>query len=415
MKIAIVTTYPPGTGSLNEYAYHFVRYLKEKAEVESLHLLVDDLPDGGAYPPQDGVTIVPCWKFNSLSSSSRIVRAVRSIKPDIVLFNVQFASFGNSKVAASLGLMSTSAVRRLGFPTVVLLHNIMETVDLKGAGFGANPIVERGIRLVGNAVTRLLLSADMVTVTIPKYVELLEAKYRVGNVVLAPHGSFEDAPLPSLDLPPGPRQIMTFGKFGTYKRVDVLLQAYELLLKQGMENISLVIAGSDSPNAAGYLAGTREHFAHLPSVTYTGYVAEEDVPRIFGEAAVVIFPYTHTTGSSGVLHQAGDYGKAVVLPNLGDLAEVVTEEGYTGAFFTPDNAESLAEQIRLVLDNDAYRREMATQNLMAARGLPIDDVVDWYLIHFEEILRKRTNRQLTGTKRGTLRMGDPRPARGERR
>ena len=42
---------------------------------------------------------------------------------------------------------------------------------------------------------------------------------------------------------------------------------------------------------------------------------------IFDEAAVVVFPYTATTGSSGVLHQAGSYGKAVVMPDLGDLAE----------------------------------------------------------------------------------------------
>lgn len=389
MHLALVTTYPPGTGSLNEYAFHFARFLREKPEIDRLTLLVDELPDGASYPVQDGVEIMPCWRFNALNNSNRIVRAVRATAPDFVLFNVQFASFGSSKPAASLGLLAPSRVRRLGTPVAVLLHNIMETVDLQNAGFAASPIVERGIRLVGNAVTRSLLSVDMVTVTIPKYVELLEAKYKVDNVMLAPHGSFEDAPLPPLDLPNGPKRIMTFGKFGTYKRVEVLIDAFVLLQQRGMADIELVIAGSDSPNAPGYLDETQKKYSDVSGLSFTGYVAEADVPALFMDSAIVVFPYSHTTGSSGVLHQAGDYGKAVVLPNLGDLAELIREEGYAGAFFDPGNVESLADQIQQVLENDAYRREMASQNLMAARGLPMNDVVDWYLIHFDDILQRR--------------------------
>lgn len=56
-------------------------------------------------------------------------------------------------------------------------------------------------------------------------------------------------------------------------------------------------------------------------------------------------PYTSTTGSSGVLHQAGSYGKAVVLPNIGDFAEVITQEGY-GEFFNPDEPATLARADR---------------------------------------------------------------------
>jgi glycosyltransferase involved in cell wall biosynthesis len=311
--------------------------------------------------------------------------------------------------------MAPSAVRKGGAPTAVLLHNIMETVDLRRAGFAAGPIVERGIRWVGNAVTRSLLSVDMVTVTIPKYVELLEAKYGVSNVVLAPHGSFEDSPLPVLDLPPGPRRIMTFGKFGTYKRVEVLIDAFKRLLERGMTDIELVIAGSDSPNAPGYLERVRAEQAGVPGLTFTGYVAEADVPDLFRNSAVVAFPYTHTTGSSGVLHQAGDYGKAVVLPNLGDLAELITEEGYAGAFFEPGDVEGLANQLQRVLEDDAYRREMASQNVMAARGLPMSDVVDWYLIHFEDIFDQRAGVRRSRSARGERASGRLRSMHGEQR
>ena len=127
----------------------------------------------------------------------------------------------------------------------------------------------------------------------------------------------------------------------------------------------------------------------MPGIRFTGYVAEEEVPRIFREAAVVVFPYTSTTGSSGVLHQAGSYGKAAVLPKIGDFAEVITEEGYTGEFFEPGNAASLADAIARVIDNPEHRRALGMQNYIASSGLPIADVVDWYLLHFEELLKKR--------------------------
>ncbi len=174
----------------------------------------------------------PCWRFDRVDNAWRILQAVRRAKPDAVLFNIQFASFGGGKVSASVGLVTPALVRMAGFPTIVLLHNIMETVDLKNAGYAENPIMERLIRLFGTVVTWLVLRADLVALTIPKYVETLEAKYKADNVVLAPHGSFDETTLPSFDLPDGPMQIMTFGKFGTYKRVEGLIEAFKLLKRE---------------------------------------------------------------------------------------------------------------------------------------------------------------------------------------
>lgn len=396
MRIVVITTYPPGAGSLNEYAFHFVRFLRTKPEVSEVVLLTDELPVGEVYDMDLGaeanscpMSVVPCWRFDRVNNAWRILQAVRRSKPDAVLFNIQFASFGGGKVAASVGLIAPALVRMAGFPTIVLLHNIMETVDLKNAGYAENPLMERLIRLFGTMVTWLVLRADLVALTIPKYVETLEAKYKADNVVLAPHGSFDETTLPSFDLPDGPLQIMTFGKFGTYKRVESLIEAFKLLKEGERPPLELVIAGSDSPNAAGYLESMAATYKDVDGLRFTGYVAEDDIPRIFGDSAVTVFPYTSTTGSSGVLHQAGSYAKAAVLPRIGDFAEVITEEGYGGEFFEPDNVISLAEAIARVIDNPDRRRELGTQNFMASQGLPIGDVVDWYLLHFQLIMSER--------------------------
>lgn len=392
MRIAIVSTYPPSKGSLNEYAYYFVDHLRRKPEVSEVILLVDDLPNGESYaapPPQ--VQILPAWRFGALDNTLRIRRAVQMVNPDVVLFNAQFATFADTRVAGAIGLTAPMLVKNAGYPVVVLLHNIMETVDLSKAGFGANPIMEKITRAAGDLFTRTLLSADLVAVTIPKYVEILEAKYGAKNVILAPHGAFQDAPPPNFDPNPSTLRIMTFGKFGTYKRVEILIEAFRMLRDQlPHQAMELVIAGTDSPNAAGYLESMKVKYADVPGIVYTGYVAEEDVPRIFTEATVTVFPYNSTTGSSGVLHQAGNYACAAVLPDLGDFAELIREEGYTGEFFEPGDPASLARAIRNYWENPEKRQADAMQNYLSTVGIPISEIVDWYLLHIEQLLAARS-------------------------
>ena len=402
LRIAMVTTYPPGRGTLNEYAYHFVRYLRQKEEVAEVIILADEI-DEGTYHSQAGdglnapLTIIPCWRFGKKRNSARIISAINRTQPDAILYNIQFASFGGDKMSGALGLISpTLSAKMSNIPTIVLLHNIMETVDLKSAGYAENRVLEGIIRGFGTLFTKMLLSSDLVALTIPKYVEILREKYNADNVVLAPHGSFEDHSVsPSFQLPGGPMQIMTFGKFGTYKRVERLIEAFEILQRNGGMSrppLELVIAGTDSPNAPNYLSNIRNEFQHVSNVRFTGYVAEEDVPNVFGSAAVVVFPYTSTTGSSGVLHQAGNYGKATVLPNIGDFAEVIKDEGYTGEFFEPDNAQSMAHAIANIIDNPDHRIRLGKQNHLASQGLPISEVVDWYLFHFKALIDQKKKR-----------------------
>jgi glycosyltransferase involved in cell wall biosynthesis len=390
MRVAIISTYPPSKGSLNEYAYHFVRHLRQKDEVSEILLLADELPDGEAYPTDDAkLCVIPAWRFGALTNALRIVQRVRALKPDVVLFNIQFATFGDSRVSGALGLLAPALVKASGFVTIVLMHNLMDTIDLSRAGFQSGGVMEKLTRGFGRIFTRLLLRADLVAVTIPKYVEILENNYAAKNAFLAPHGAFEQVAAPRLDEVAYPLQIMTFGKFGTYKRVEVLLDAFQLIRQRFGEPLELVIAGTDSPNAVGYLEGIRKQYAHVEGVRYTGYVEEDMVERLFREAAVVVFPYNSTTGSSGVLHQAGNYGKAVVLPRIGDFAELIQDEGYTGEFFEAESPASLATAIQRYLDDPVARTQAGTQNYLAAVGIPMDEVVDWYLIHFQRLLNER--------------------------
>ncbi len=86
-----------------------------------------------------------------------------------------------------------------------------------------------------------------------KYVTILENKYKATNVRLIPHGTFEIPEEPDYNVPTSPMQIMTFGKFGTYKKVESMIEAVEKVRKSTGLDLEVVIAGTDNPNVPGYL------------------------------------------------------------------------------------------------------------------------------------------------------------------
>lgn len=392
MKIAVITAFPPSKVTLNEYGYHLVKNFAQKKEVTQVVILADKTSDAKDldFENSDKIKVNECWSFNSYSNISSITAAIRKEKPDAVLINLQFMKFGDKKVPAALGLMIPMVLRIKGIPTVSLLHNILEQVDLESAGFTDNKIAQKIYNFIGTTLTRFILQSDVVAVTINKYVDVLENKYKVNNVKVIPHGTFDTIEEPSFELAPGPKQIMAFGKFGTYKKVEILIEAAILIRQRSAEKIEVVIAGTDSPNTPGYLASVQDKYKDVEGIRFTGYVEEKDVPVIFGDSTVVAFPYTSTTGSSGVLHQAGSYGKAVVMPDLGDLALLVEEEGYKGEFFDPESAESLAQAIEKIINNDDNRKAIAMQNFKAASALSMDKITDMYMDTFNTIIQSKS-------------------------
>ena len=397
MKLAFVSPYPPSQVTLNEYGYHLIKSFPQKSEIEKIFVLTDRLKDNSQYRryAEEGIEIIPCWKFNSLFNFIYIARTLRKLKADAVILNLQFMTFGSGKVPAALGLLTPWMCKLLKIPSIVILHNITETVKLDTIGMAGSKWKENLFRWIGTRLTKFILKADLVGVTISQYVDILRQKYQVKNVILLPHGNFE---LPERKLLPQPLKdinLMAFGKFGTYKKVEVLFDACELLMMQYPSlSFRITVAGTDNPNVSGYLESVKNKYSHLGNAVFTGYVAEEDVAGIFEDSTFIIFPYTTTTGSSGILHQAGSYARAAILPKIDDLERVVEEEGYAGAYFEVNNAGSMAQAISSLLDDPAQRIQIESQNYAAAKGLPMSELAHWYLCHLKaisQVSRKSVN------------------------
>src|SRR5579859_3953476 len=110
MKICYVSAFPPSERMLNEYAFHIVRTVKEDP-ANRIIVLADE--QAGSVQELDGFEVERVWKFNGLTNPFRILAKVREVKPDVVWFNLLFATFGNqlNPAAAFTGLFTPALLR----------------------------------------------------------------------------------------------------------------------------------------------------------------------------------------------------------------------------------------------------------------------------------------------------------------
>jgi glycosyltransferase involved in cell wall biosynthesis len=367
VKIAVVSTYPPSKGTLVEYGEHLVRYLALAGDHEII--VIADEANRERLPLPNGVSVRSVWEFDRLDTRKRIAKELNRVRPDAVLWNLQFATFGGKPVHGALGLTAVSKTARR-WPTSVLLHNLVDTIDLASAGYASSVGKRKLFETAGRFLTRRMLKADTVCVTLPEYAELLGEKYDAKNVRVTPHGSFETPEFRKIE--PEIPTVLCFGKWGTYKQTGLALKAHEQMRAAG-RNVRLVIAGTDSPNCAGYLASVEAQVVSegIEGVEFTGYIAEGKIGEMFDGATVVAFPYESTTGSSGVLNLSGVWSKAVVAPDVGDFTRAAEAEGYAPLAFIPGDVESYIAAIGTLLDDGEERARRAIANHTAATSLPL--------------------------------------------
>src|SRR5580693_1464493 len=131
----------------------------------------------------------------------------------------------------------------------------MDTVELKDAG-----IRHEGLyRLAGTVATRMLLLSNSVSVLMPGYRKILEEKYGRDNVHLRSHGVLTRRPeFPEFSRRGNPEhRILAFGKWGTYKRLELMIEAFAIV-HDALPNTKLVVGGGDHPQAAGYVESLKK-------------------------------------------------------------------------------------------------------------------------------------------------------------
>ncbi len=376
MRICLVSSFPPSHERLNEYGFHLATELQRDPYL-SLTVLADEF-DGEKELPE--FNVVRCWKPNDPKTPIRLMKQFRELRPDVVWFNCVFSSFGTTPVAAFFGLCTPALARASGFSTHVTLHHLMESLNLEDSGIRHSGLYHMG----GAAATRLLLLANSVTVLLPAYRRTLIQKYRGKNVHLRAHGVFAGAPrYPEFSKRGNPEhRILAFGKWGTYKRLEILLEAFACVTKQ-VPDCRLVIAGENHPSTPGYVEDIAERVKDDPRITVRGYIQEEDIAELFSTASLMVMPYNSATGSSGVAHQACQFGVPILCADIPEFRDMASEEGIAMRFYQRGDRDSLTQALVELLQDIAMQHDMAEQNFHAAMRMTMPLIVRQYLRAFD--------------------------------
>lgn len=377
MKICLVSAFPPSRQGLNEYGFHIARELSQQPGLE-LTVLSDDLESPA--PELPGYSVIRCWGFNKLSNPYRLLREIRRISPDIVWYNIGFASFGGRPLPAFTGLMIPALTRISGSYTHVTLHQLVETVDLKDAG-----VKSRGVyMLAGRIATHMLLSANSLSVLLPAYRKVLREKYRRGSIFVRPHGILSGRPeYPDLSRRGNPvHRILAFGKWGTYKRLELLIAAFHKVAEK-YPAVELIVAGGDHPKTPGYVASIAAQHKRESRIRFTGYVAEDAIADLFQTTSIAVMPYTSSAGSSGVAHLACEYGVPIVASDIPDFHAITDEEGIAIELFETGNVDSLAHHLLTLLENPERLEVMAQHNFSAALRMSMPEIIRQYIRSFD--------------------------------
>lgn len=150
-----------------------------------------------------------------------------------------------------------------------------------------------------------------------------------------------------LGLPSDQPVVLFFGLVRAYKGLGILLQAMNRL-----PQARLLIAGEFYQPRADYERQIAELGLRERIHVEDRYIPNEDVPRYFAAANVVVLPYLSAT-QSGVSKLAYHFDKPVIITNVGGLAEEV-EEGKTGYVVPPNDPAALAAAIEKVLTEKAH-------------------------------------------------------------
>ena len=270
-----------------------------------------------------------------------------------------------SVLVALLGLrlvFELVVLRALGVRLVWTVHNLLDHER-------AAPRSERAVR---HAVARLV---DRIVVHCGAAIESVAETYRLpervaDRVRVVPHGTFEgvyaddvcdSAARDRLDLSPDVPVITFFGLIRPYKRVPELIETF----KRVSGDARLLVVGNpwnEELENRVRAAGADDDRVR----TVLEYVPEDEIQVYMRASDAVALPFDSVlTSGSAVL--AMTFGRAVVVPSMGCLPELVGPEG--GHLYDPEDPEGLEDALRSAVDDRERLREMGRRNREAARRL----------------------------------------------
>ncbi len=234
--------------------------------------------------------------------------------------------------------------RFLGYQVVWTMHNLEP----------AHPLQPAWVESLAHLLIARLANSVIVHCETARRI-LLERYGRKSGVVVAYHPHFIDVypnmvdrktARSKLGLEEMQRVILYFGGIRPNKGIEALLLAFKSI---DDPHIRLIIAGNPQVDQ-GYIRRLMEQASEDSRVIFKSeWIPDSDLQIFFNAAELVVLPFASVLTSSS-LALAMSFGRPVIVPNLGCMADLVPP--CAGWIYEPENANQLAEIIRQALRSD---------------------------------------------------------------
>ena len=183
--------------------------------------------------------------------------------------------------------------------------------------------------------------------------------YTSAPALFSPHPMFENfgeriersEACRHLGLDTSKRYILFFGLIRDYKGLDILLEAFEKVVKEGRnEDLRLLVTGEFYNDKSQY--DTLLERLGERVVLHEGFVKDEDVKYYFSVADALVLPY-RTATQSGVTQVAYNFSLPMVVTCVGGLPEIVPD-GRVGLVCEP-TVEGVRKAIEQLYEGDVLQ------------------------------------------------------------
>jgi glycosyltransferase involved in cell wall biosynthesis len=148
------------------------------------------------------------------------------------------------------------------------------------------------------------------------------------------------------------------GRINRLKGQSLLMDAVDLLHKQGVSDFSVAFIGSHPPGQEIFQTQLEQRIARSPlrdHIVLLGFTP--DVWPSYAALDIVCVPSTEPESFGLTAAEAMAMGKPVVASGLGALTDLVVD-GVTGLIFKPNDPQALASALEKLLKNDVMRINM---------------------------------------------------------
>lgn len=362
MKFTIIGPAYPLRGGISHHVYYVNKELTKRGhsvQVISFRKLYPKLFFPGSTELDISVSKLDPKASSILSSLNPLswimaIKAVKAFSPDLVIFQWWHPFF-----APMIGTL-TRAFHRLGLNSVLECHNVFphERSPLDGA------LIKFASQAIDNFITHSHKDRD----------DLLS--FAQGKRISVCPLPIPDEFASHSNNDRAGRTILFFGTIRKYKGLEVLLRALPKILST--TECHLLVAGEFYESVDKYQKLISELGLESHVTLENRYIANEEIPKIFERADVLVLPYLNAT-QSAVANMALANGLPVIASNTGGLSEVVISN-VNGLLFPSGDAEALAQQIVNYFTNNLgteFARNIRTTAHDAPRG-EIADAIELF-------------------------------------